>query len=87
MAGTTYRIDLSGRETGKGSLRDPYLYGIYDAEGKLVANTTDDDGGPIRDSRLEFTPDATGTCYISAGAYDDIYGTYTLALSEAQESS
>ena len=88
VAGTTYRIDLSGGETGKGSLRNPYLYGIYDAEGKLVANTTDDDGGPIRDSRLEFTPDATGTYYISAGAYgiiDPGTGTYTLSVVEATD--
>ena len=88
MAGTTYRIDLSGQETGKGSLRDPYLYGIYDAEGNLVSNTADDDGGPIHDSRLEFTPDATGTYYISAGAYGTYWpgtGTYTLSVVEATD--
>ena len=88
VAGTTYRIDLSGNETGKGSLRDPYLYGIHDAEGNLVPNTSDDDGGPIHDSRLEFTPDATGTYYISAGAYGITWpgtGTYTLSVVEATD--
>ena len=86
LAGTTYRIDLSGRESGKGSLRDPYLYGIYDAEGNLIANTADDDGGPNWDSRLEFTPEETGIYFIAAGAWDNLYGTYTLIVSEAEES-
>ena len=88
VAGTTYRIDLSGQATGKGSLRDPYLRGIYDAEGKLVANTSDDDGGPAHDSRLEFTPDETGTYYISAGAYGITWpgtGTYTLSVVAATD--
>ena len=88
MAGRSYTIHLRGGPTGDGTHADLYLYGIYDAEGNLVPNTADDDGGPIHDSRLEFTPDATGTYYISAGAYGIIWpgtGTYTLSVVEATD--
>ncbi len=84
-AGTTYRIDLEGSRTGAGTLHDPYLYGVHDAQGNLIPGTTDDDGGQGWNSRLEFTPDADGTYYISAGAnaYGDYEGTYTLSVIEA----
>ena len=81
-AGRTYRIDLEGSDTGAGTLNDPYLYGIHDADGVLLAGTTDDDGGQALNSRLEFTPDADGTYYIEAGAYSSHIGTYTLSVEE-----
>ena len=81
-AGTTYRIDLEGWETGAGTLSDPYLRGVYDAEGNLVPGTLDDDGGVFLNSRVAFTPDADGTYYISAGAYGSGSGTYTVSVTE-----
>ena len=45
-AGSTYRIDLKGVSTGGGTLGDPYLYGIHRADGRRIAGTTDDNGGP-----------------------------------------
>ena len=44
-AGTTYRIDLKGSRTGHGTLEDPYLRGVYDADGNFIGDTTNDDGG------------------------------------------
>ena len=90
-AGTTYRIDLEGSWTGQGTLGDPFLRGIHDSDGNLVAGTTDDDGGVTLNSRVDFTPEADGTYYIAAGAY--MYmprsgeymnraGTYRLAVAE-----
>ena len=80
-AGMTYRIDLEGSATGGGTLRDPYLRGIHDANGYPIAGTTDDDGGTGRNSRVDFTPETSGTYYIAAGAYNALHtGTYRLSV-------
>ena len=69
VAGKTYTVDLRGSGTGDGTLNDPYLQGIYDADGNLISGTTDDDGGEGVNSQLMFTAAADGTYYIAAGAY------------------
>ena len=66
--------------TGRGTLEDPLLLGIHDADGDLIDGTTNDDGGVGHNSRLEFVAPETGTYYIAAGAYEDHFGTYTLAV-------
>jgi len=78
-AGVTYAIDLKGNSTGDGSLSDPYLYGIFDAEGSRVASG-DDDAGIGLNSHINFTPLETGTYSISAGGYSSSVGTYTLSV-------
>ena len=84
--GVEYRIDLEGNSTGAGTLCDPYLRGIYDvnaaADGEPLAGTTDDDSGTGINSRVVFTPTATGTYYVAAGAYGDREGTYELSVTE-----
>jgi Ca2+-binding RTX toxin-like protein len=81
-AGTTYTIDLLGAETGSGTLIDPYLR-VYNSAGNTVL-AEDDDAGTGRNSQLAFTPGATGTYYIAAGAYDDAgTGTYRVTVSGA----
>ena len=60
-AETSYRIDLAGSSTGRGTLFDPVLRGIFDLDGTQLPGTTDDSGGPGRNSRIVFTPDADGT--------------------------
>ena len=80
--GKAYRFDLKGSPTGGGNLYDPYLRGIYDANGDRIDGTTDDDGGVGLNSRLTFTPDEGATYYVSAGAYGNHVGTYTLAVEE-----
>ena len=66
-AGTLYRFDLEARWTGSSStLRNPYLRGIYDANGDRIDGTTNDNGGESYDSRVYFTPDEDATYYVSA---------------------
>ncbi len=81
-AGKTYRIDLEGSRTGAGTLRDPYLRGVHDANGDLVTGTTNDDGGAGRNSRVDFTATENATYYVAAGALGDAEGTYTLSVDE-----
>jgi len=80
IEGGSYVFDLLGRNTGDGTLYDPYLYGIYDATGTRVANH-DDDGGIGFNSRIDFVAPETGTYYVAAGAYYTRTGTYTLSVS------
>ena len=82
MAGRTYVIDLRGSPTGDGTLSDPYLRGIYDADGNRISNTTDDDGGQSYNSRVTFTATESGTHYIAAGAYSSRQGTYELEVTD-----
>ena len=90
VAGKSYRIDLKGWQTGDGTLRDPMLHGIYDADGTLVAGTRDDDGGAGFNSRLTFTATTSGTYYVAAGTYDwgiTNPGTYTLSVMDLAPSA
>ena len=82
QAGHRYQIDLEGVPTNKGTLRDPYLRGIYDSHGNLLSGTANDDGGVSHNSRVSFTPSSTGTYYISAGAYGNYTGSYTLSVQD-----
>ena len=82
QADKTYRIDLEGSRTRAGTLSDPYLYGIHNANGACLPGTTDDDDGVGRNSRVEFTATANATYYVAAGAYGDWQGTYTLSVEE-----
>ncbi|MEX5728137.1 Ca2+-binding RTX toxin-like protein [Rhodovulum iodosum] len=80
-AGQTYRIDVEGSETAAGTLADPYLRGIHNSSGSLIAGSTNDDGGAGLNSQLEFTASSAGTYYIAAGAYDGT-GSYKVTVSE-----
>ncbi len=82
-AGQAYQIDLEGLATGRGSLYDPWLRGIFDADGNEILGYWDDDGGEGNNSRLLFTPDATGTYHVAAGGLGYHEGTYTLSVSDA----
>ena len=85
-AGKIYTFDLRGSETDDGTLYDPYLRGIFDSEGNLISNTTDDDGGEGRNSRLTFTATESGTHYVAAGAFgSNITGTYELEVTEIED--
>ena len=81
VAGRTYVIDLRGSPTDDGTLRDPFLRGIYDADGTRISNTTDDDGGQGYNSQLTFTATESGTHYIAAGAYSG-RGTYEVEVTD-----
>ena len=82
VAGRDYRIDLEGSRTRAGTLSDPYLRGIHDANGDRIAGTTNDDGGAGYNSRVGFTATENATYYVAAGAYRSGEGTYTLSVEE-----
>ena len=82
VGGRTYVFDLQGSETGDGTLADPYLHGIHDADGALISGTHDDDGGTGLNSRVTFTPTGSGTYYVAAGGYGTGEGTYVLAVTQ-----
>ena len=82
-AGTTYRIDLEGAfPAGAGNLIDPYLRGVHDSNGDLIAGTTDNDGGWGINSRVIFTPPEDATYYVAAGVNEHWRGTYALSVLE-----
>jgi hypothetical protein len=82
VAGSTYAIDLQGAPTGQGTLTDPLFDGIYDADGVFLEGTTDDDSGDGLNSRLLFSPNLSGTYYLSAGAFGANIGSYQLTLDQ-----
>ena len=80
VAGKTYRIELRGADTEDGTLANPRLFGIYDANGWFIGKTGDDNAGVGLNSRTIFEPGSSGTYYISAAG--DGNGTYTLSVDE-----
>ena len=83
VAGTTYRISLSG--SGDNSGADTILR-VFNAAGEQVAVNDDADfaAGQVN-STLSFTPESSGVYYLSAGVYagnpsQDHSGSYTLTL-------
>ena len=81
VAGTSYQIDLEGAPTGQGTLPDPYLKGVHDADGNWIAGTRDLDSGEGLNSRIQFTPQAPGTYYISVDALPSSIRTGSYRLS------
>ena len=85
-AGQRYIIGLSGKDSGDGTLEDPYLRGIYDSSGNLIDGTSDDNSGWYRDADVEFVPETTGEYYIAVGSHGDsgdlwsFTGTYALSV-------
>ena len=84
-ADKTYRFDLEGSGTDRGTLSDPYLRGIHDADGNLIYGTTNDDGGTDYNSRVTFRATEPGIYYVSASAYEYFEGTYTLSVEEVTD--
>ena len=84
-ADKTYRIDLESGSTGAGTLRNPYLRGVHDADGNFIAGTTNDDVGGSRNSRVYFTAAEDATYYVAAGGYGRTDGTYTLSVTDVTD--
>ena len=78
-AETRYQIDLEGQETDSGSLRDPLLLGVYDADGNYISGTRNDDGGEVFNARISRTL-KVGIYYVAVGAFGNGEGTYTLTV-------
>ena len=74
VAGRTYRIDLEGAATGKGTLADPFLRWLRDSSGNGLHGTRDYDGGEGLNPRQVFTPQVSGTYVITASGQGDSVG-------------
>ncbi len=82
-AGDEYTFELRGSGSGYdkgGTLHDPKIHGVYDSTGALV-HSGNDDGGDGLESRMTFTAEESGIFYISAGAYGNHVGSYSLYVS------
>ena len=84
-AGKFYQIDLEGAGGGGGTLVDPYLRNIRNSSGNAIEDTENDDvdaDNDLYDSRIIFTPAATGVHYLVVSDADAATGTYTLSVRE-----
>ncbi|MDQ1902443.1 calcium-binding protein, partial [Paracoccus sp. WLY502] len=75
VANQTYTIDLQGLPSGNGTLRDPTLQ-LRDDTGNFLAASFDDIGS---ESRLIFTPSASGTYFLLAEGFGNLVGTYKIS--------
>ncbi len=82
QGGRSYRIDLEGAPTSRGTLTDTFLRGVFDSAGTFIAGTDDDDTGESLNSQVIFVPTTAGSFFISAGAYSSNLGTYRLSLTD-----
>ena len=90
-AGVTYVFEMEGIDTGRGTLPDPLIGAIFDADHILVSTVGifANGGGTGRNARGEFTPSETGTYYVEVTLnflphlpLDEQIGTYTLSVRE-----
>lgn len=79
-AGQSYVIELNSDDTTSNPLSDPYFAGIYNSTGNLIAGTSNDDYGIGYNSRVTFTPTATGNYFLAASGYGEATGFYELKL-------
>ena len=85
--GKSYQIDIKGAnfaetDTTEGTLRDPYLWGIYKPNGTRIPGTEKNDGGVGYNTRFFFEPDVNGTYYIATAGNAHYTGTYTVEVAE-----
>ena len=76
-----YEIELVPLAGGN-ALSDPYFNGVYNSNGELLQNTTNDDGGDGTSSLIQFVTDVAGTYYLSAGGFGTNTGQYRLLLND-----
>ncbi|HEY8616155.1 pre-peptidase C-terminal domain-containing protein [Phenylobacterium sp.] len=86
VAGRSYRFDLEGAATGRGTLADPVLE-VRSSTGGLLQSF--DDGGAGQNSRGTFVASSSGAYYLSAGSYAGAAvrtGSYRLAVTDLSPS-
>jgi hypothetical protein len=86
IEGYQYIFILEGSSTNAGTLDDPTIIGLNDANSVYIDGTYDDDSGAGYNSELIYVADTTGIYYVVIGAYDGT-GTYSLSFSGEQLSS
>ena len=85
LAGVEYQIDIEGAnfaetDTTDGTLRDPYLQGIYKPNGTKIPGTEKNDGGVGYNTRFLFVPEEDGTYYIATAGNAHYTGTFRLTV-------
>ena len=90
VGGRTYAISLEGAASGRGTLPNPELavHQVASNGGDLSPLADEDeDGGLGGNARVVFTPETTGTYYLSARSQTpDDTGTYTLSVPDPGDS-
>lgn len=86
-AGQDYTIKVGGMASGSGTLADPSLIGIYDAAGRLIAGTGNDNGAQTLDAQSQFHPLSSGVYYVAVNAANDGTGSYRLSVEPAAPSN
>ena len=90
-AGARYQVEVQGRETGKGTLADPFLFGIYadngnGAPGQRIANSGDNDSGAGPDSLVLFRAPESADYYFAVSGYlTNDTGSYTVSVREIED--
>ena len=84
-AGKLYRIEVKGAATDDGTLTDPVLIGLHDAQGRLFAGSGNNNGGEGRNSLEYFQAPSTGTYHVAVKGEDWDTGTYTVLATEAKD--
>ena len=83
-SGVAYQIDVKGDATADGTLIDPYLRRLKDADGNNLPGTSNDNANDMLNSQLLFTPEQSGSYYIQIkSAVREGYaatGTYTVSV-------
>ena len=85
----TFRIDVEGRDTGRGSLEDPLLKELVNDTEMNFGGSTDDNGGVGRNSRLVMnTPTGFNSSYhIAVSSAGTGTGTYRVSVFQDNASS
>ncbi len=83
IAGRVYQIDLFGEaHNDLLALSDTVLRGVYDDTGQLLLNSSDDDGGEGRNSRLGLQVDDDGYYFIEVSGFASVAGGYTVTVND-----
>ncbi|UWR12389.1 DUF4214 domain-containing protein [Sulfitobacter mediterraneus] len=84
LAGQTYEIRIDGIYSDDlNTLFDPFLRGIYDNAGLAIPGQADDESDPAtRSASTTYTAAYSGQHFITASAYNQGTGSYTLSVSD-----
>ena len=79
--GVQYEIIVLGTDFIAGALNDPYLVGIHDSSGNLIANTSNNDYDEGTNAGVLFDASTGGIYYIAVRSADGGTGTYRVNVS------
>ncbi len=77
-----YDFAMQGLASGKGTLADPFIAGIFDSKGEAFRSTSDDDSGTGQDAKIGFVAPENGDYYIAVQGYGRQTGSYTMSLDD-----